>query len=83
MDYIDYLRLEIETLDQAERWILAAFILGVLNPKFVVGIEPKEGQNFTPNLWNAIGLASGKCPSNPKLLLPVVRELLEIQDEES
>jgi hypothetical protein len=58
-------------------------MLGVLNPRFVVDIEPKEGQNFTPNLWKAMGLASGKCPRNPKLLLPVVHELLEIQDEES
>jgi hypothetical protein len=82
MDYTEYLRFEIETLDQAERWILAAFILGVINPKFIVCIEPKEGHNYTPNLRNALGLASGKCPHDPKFLLPIVRELLEIQDEQ-
>jgi hypothetical protein len=82
LNYTNYLRLEIETLDQAEKWILAAFILGVINPKFAVGIQPKEGYNFTQNLLRATGLASGKCPSDPKLLLPIVLELLEIQDKE-
>jgi hypothetical protein len=80
--YIPCLRLEIETLDQAEKWMLAALILGVINQKFDVGIQLREGYNFTPNLWRATGLVSGKCARDPKVLLPIVLELLEIQEEE-
>ena len=81
--YIPYLRLEIETLDQAARLALAALIIGVINPKFPVHIvRGKEGQDVTANFMRAAGLATGKCAPDPKVLLPIVFELLEIQEEE-